>query len=75
MPDAPTSGDPHIVWFFEELRLQALSLTGIAQKAGISHTTAFNMKTKQEIKLSSFKYLLEVLGYEIKIVPKENKDV
>jgi len=72
--DYPTAGDPLIIWFFEELKRQKISLMSAAFRAGISQSSTSRLKTKLEIRFSYFQALLGALGYELKIVKKETSN-
>lgn len=67
--------DPDIRWFFLEARAQGKAIADIAKISGITSSTIRRWKSRCNPSFFDFKCAVEALGYEIRMMAKEPKNV
>lgn len=67
--------DPFIRWLFNEAKTQGVTIADIERVSGVTRSTISRWKTKTRASLFDFQCVAEALGYEIRMVAKEPKNV
>lgn len=69
-PKAIPNGNPHVRWLAQELRNRKLSMEQVSVRAGLARTIISHWFRDRNPTLSNFEAVLNVLGYELRIVKK-----